>query len=207
MKMKKTRKLRKLRKLKKTIKKRGKKQKAGTILGIGKDGCIIDSFSSSKYSKENGYVTKIFDKKIRINKNLNDKLAEIDPENKRFNRYFFLDSSNDFEKNLMIHNSDYISCLNKGLDLDEKNFVFQKYLIPFDPERMTKKQYRYLRESLQILHNNNISHGDLPNNVMLDPHDMLPRIIDWEEAKFPADELDKNIDFDAFMYHFKSSKV
>jgi len=207
MKMKKTRKLRKLKKLKKTIKKRGKKQKAGTILGIGKDGCIIDSFSSSKYSKENGYVTKIFDKKIRINKNLNDKLAEIDPENKRFNRYFFLDSSNDFEKNLMIHNSDYISCLNKGLDLDEKNFAFQKYLIPFDPERMTKKQYRYLRESLQILHNNNISHGDLPNNVMLDPHDMLPRIIDWEEAKFPADELDKNIDFDAFMYHFKSSKV
>jgi len=209
MKMKKTKKLRKIRKtIKKRQKgrsaKRGKKQKAGTILGIGKDGCIIDSFSSNKYSKENGYVTKIFDKKITINKNLNDKLAEIDPENKRFNRYFSLDSSNDYEKNFIINNPDYISCLNKGLDLDENKFVFQKYLIELDPERMTKKQYRYLRESLQILHNNNISHGDLPNNVMLDPDDMLPRIIDWEEAKNPADTLDKKIDFDAFLYHFKA---
>ena len=213
MKIKKTR---KMKKIKKTIKKRqkdrsikrGKKQKAGTILGIGKDGCIIDSFSSNKYSKENGYVTKIFDKKITMNKILNNKLAEIDPENKRFNRYFSLDSSNDFcdncNKNLMIHNPDYISCLNKGLDLDENKFVFQKYLIPLDSERMTKKQYRYLRESLQILHNNDISHGDLPNNVMLDPDDMLPRIIDWEEAKIPSDTLDKKIDFDAFLYHFKA---
>ena len=213
MKIKKTRKMKKIRKtIKKRQKgisiKRGKKQKAGTILGIGKDGCIIDSFSSNKYSKENGYVTKIFDKKITMNKFLNDKLAEIDPENKRFNRYFSLDSSNDFcdscNKNLMIHNPDYISCLNKGLDLDENKFVFQKYLIPLDPERMTKKQYRYLRESLQILHNNDISHGDLPNNVMLDPDDMLPRIIDWEEAKIPSDTLDKKIDFDAFLYHFKA---
>lgn len=216
--MKKTKKIKKSRKIKKTIKKRQKgrsikrgkkqrdvsKQKAGTILGMGKDGCIIDSFSCSKYSKENGYVTKIFDKKITINKNLNDKLAEMDPENQRFNRYFSLDSFNDCNKNLMIHNPDYISCLNKGLDLDENKFVFQKYLIPLDPERMTKKQYRYLRESLQILHSNDISHGDLPNNVMLDPDDMLPRIIDWEEAKFPADTLDKKIDFDAFLYHFKT---
>jgi hypothetical protein len=222
MKMKKTR---KLRKIIKTIRKRQKgkskkskkqrdrsKQKAGTILGIGKDGCIIDSFSSSKYSKENGYVTKIFDKKITVNKNLNDKLAEMDPENKRFNRYFSSDSSNDSSndfckecnKNIMIHNPDYISCLNKGLELDENNYIFQKYLIPLDPERMTKKQYRYLRESLQILHNNDISHGDLPNNVMIDPDDMLPRIIDWEEAKIPADTLDKKIDFDAFLYHFKA---
>jgi len=147
MKMKKTRKLRKIiksRKIKKTINKRqksdsikrgkkqrdGSKQKAGTILGIGKDGCIIDSFSCSKYSKENGYVTKIFDKKIKINKILNDKLAEIDPENQRFNRYFSLDSFNDCNKNLIIDNADYISCLKKGLDLDENNFVFQKYLIP-----------------------------------------------------------------------------
>jgi hypothetical protein len=65
-------------KIRKTVKKRHdkkiKKQRGGTILGIGKDGCIIDSFSCGKYSKENGYVTKIFDKKITINKILNDKL-------------------------------------------------------------------------------------------------------------------------------------
>jgi hypothetical protein len=33
---------------------------------------------------------------------------------------------------------------------------------------------------------------------------MLPRIIDWEEAKIPSDTLDKKIDFDAFLYHFKA---
>ena len=44
--------------------------------------------------------------------------------------------------------------------------------------------FRYIRKSIEILlHANNIKHGDLSNNVMIDKHDKVPRIIDWENAK------------------------
>ena len=59
---------------------------------------------------------------------------------------------------------------------------FQKRLIPLEPKRLTTIQYRYLRRSLEILHENGICHGDLPGNVMMDPNDGMPRIIDWENA-------------------------
>ena len=38
--------------------------------------------------------------------------------------------------------------------------VFIKKLIPIDTTKLTRNQYRYLRKSLEILHQNNISHGD-----------------------------------------------
>ena len=71
---------------------------------------------------------------------------------------------------------------------------------------MTKSQYRYLRESLEILHKNNISHGDLPTNVMIDSNTNMPVIIDWEEAKMNADKIDKQIDMNAFLYNYKVEK-
>ena len=71
---------------------------------------------------------------------------------------------------------------------------------------MTKAQYRYLRDSLQILHNNNISHGDLPTNVMMNPINNMPIIIDWEEAKMDADDLDKQIDMNGFFSYYKVAK-
>ena len=179
--------------------------KGGTILGMGKDGCIIDSLSCGQFSRENGYVAKIFKKGITINKAINDKLAQIDPDNKRFNRYFFpLD--NEFYQDMKT-NPDVLACFNKNGESDDtKAVVFEKYLIPFNPKAMTKSQYRYLRESLEILKTNGISHGDLPDNVMLDPNDNLPRIIDWENATFSTNESDFIIDWNAFLFHYKVSK-
>lgn len=63
-----------------------------------------------------------------------------------------------------------------------------------------------MRDSIDILHDKNISHGDLPNNVMLHPYIGMPVIIDWEEAKVNADSLDKEIDRIAFLNHFKITK-
>jgi tRNA A-37 threonylcarbamoyl transferase component Bud32 len=71
---------------------------------------------------------------------------------------------------------------------------------------MTKIQYRYLRDSLNLLHDNNISHGDLPGNVMLQSNNM-PVIIDWEDAKLEADIIDKQIDTTAFLNHFRVKKI
>jgi hypothetical protein len=198
----------------KTCKKRGKKRtkrrtircrKGGTILGMGKDGCIIDSLSCGNFSRENGYVAKIFKRGITINKAINDKLAQIDPDNRRFNRYFFpLD--NEFYQDMKT-NPDVLACFNTNGELnDTTTVVFEKYLISFNPKNMTKPQYRYLRESLEILKRNGISHGDLPDNVMLDPNDNLPRIIDWENATFSTNESDFIIDWNAFLFHYKVSK-
>ena len=184
---------------------RKKIRKGGTILGMGKDGCIIDSLSCGNFSRENGYVSKIFKKGIIINKAINNKLAQIDPENKRFNRYFFpLD--NECEQDMKT-NPDVLACSNKNGEVDDTNaIVFEKYLIQMNPKTMTKSQYRYLRESLEILKANRISHGDLPDNVMIDPDDNLPRIIDWENAKFSANESDFIIDWNAFLFHYKVLK-
>lgn len=79
-------------------------------------------------------------------------------------------------------------------------------MVPLNSQQMTKAQYRYLRKSLEILHKNNISHGDLPENVMIDPADHLPRIIDWENATTGCDTADKIIDYNAFLSHYKITK-
>ncbi len=173
--------------------------KGGTILGRGGDGCIIDSLSCGGFSKETGYVAKILKNKSRINHAVNNKLAEIDPENKRFNRYYFPSGTactQDIETN-----SDILGLKSRG----EFNgiFGFQKYLI--DMKAMTKEQYHYLRDSMEILKKNKIFHGDLPGNVMIDPNDNLPRIIDWENANFSTDEKDFIMDWYAFLTHFKVS--
>jgi hypothetical protein len=175
--------------------------KGGTILGSGGDGCIIDSLSCGGFSKETGYVAKILKNESRINHEVNNKLAIIDPNNKRFNRYYFPSGtacSQDIEEN-----SDILYLKSRG----EFNgiFGFQKYLIYMDPMAMTKEQYRHLRESIEILKTNKISHGDLPGNVMFDPHDKLPRIIDWENASFTEEELKFTIDWNAFLTHFRVS--
>ena len=114
---------------------------------------------------------------------MHKKLEEIDPEEKRFNRYHLPDPE----------------C---GLN----NVIFQRYLVSLDSRKMTKKQYRYLRDSIQLLHKHDISHGDLPNNVMLDKDDNLPRIIDWDDAKLNTDSINKQIDMTAFMGQFKVEK-
>jgi thiamine kinase-like enzyme len=65
-------------------------------------------------------------------------------------------------------------------------------------------QYRFLRDSLDLLKREKISHNDLPGNVMLDPESGLPIIIDWDNATFISDE--ETVDFDraAFLSLFRT---
>jgi len=176
--------------------------KGGTILGEGGHGVIIDSLSCGGFSSGTGYVAKIFKKKCTINDAVNNRLAEIDPENLRFNRYYF--PSGDTCKQAMETNSDILALKKKGEFKD--TIGFQKFLIPMEPNSMTKTQYQHLRESIEILKTNKISHGDLPGNVMIDPNDNLPRIIDWESASFTEEELKFQMDWTAFVTHFKTRK-
>jgi len=194
------------RKTRKTRKNRRKtrKTKGGALLGQGKDGCIIDSISCGKFSKENGYVAKILYNGKQINKEVNDTLASLDPNNERYNRYFLPELESCLKND--DYNEDLLRCTQNGSKHD-MTIVFERKLNPFDNKKMTKAQYRYLRDSLKILHDNNVSHGDLPENVMVEPFTNMPIIIDWEEAKINADSMDKQIDMNAFLDNYKVSKL
>ena len=168
-------------KTRKTIKTRTRMKKrictkykhGGNVLGTGMSGCVVDSISCGKLSRENGYVAKILNKNVNINIPLQNKLAEIDPDNMRFNRYYKDDTC---EIEGITNNADIRACFKKGLQLNEQNIVFQRYLVALEPshtskQQMTKSQYRYLRESLNILYKNKILHNDLPDNVIMSEAD------------------------------------
>ena len=174
----------------------------GGILGQGKDGCIVDSINSSNYAKKNGYVAKLFGKNVRLNFPLYKALVNIDPNEERFSIYNFEDNwasyINDDTTNL-----DIIQC-KQIMQTEISNIAFIRYYEPLTT--LTKIQYRYLRESIKILHSHNITHGDLPGNVMINPINHMPIIIDWENAKLEADSFSKSIDNNAFLNHFKAEK-
>lgn len=163
-------------------------KKSTSEIGRGKDGVILKNIKCGKYTFKNGYVAKRFYTENNVNAimnvNIQSKLKEIDEDELRFNRYHLPDSECQLGNNI----------------------VFQRYLKEVDIQKLSRKQYRFLRDSIKILHDNNISHGDLPNNVMIDKKDDMPRIIDWDNAKNEIDDLDKQIDNTAFLTHFKVLK-
>jgi tRNA A-37 threonylcarbamoyl transferase component Bud32 len=129
----------------------------------------------------------------------------LDPNNERYNRYYLPEDLSKCIKSEDYKN-DIKQCLSKGHKINKSNIVFQRMLEPLDLEILTRKQYRYLRDSLELLHANGITHGDLPSNIMLHPGTNMPIIIDWENAKLNSDNLDKQIDTHAFLTFFKVAK-
>ena len=188
----------------KYIKQKYIKMMGGTILGIGNDGCVIDSVScKNPEMDEKNIISKIFKKDININKELQEKLLEIDPNRERFISYQFCDNPN------FNNYADITEC--KGQiksELNESLIAFMPLLEPLkDPKKMSKIQYRYLKKSMELLRENHISHGDLPGNVMINPIDNLPRIIDWEHANINTDKINLDIDYNAFFNEFKIINV
>ncbi len=210
-------------KIRKTIKAAGirkhatqnkNKQIGGTILGYGKDGCVIDSIKYDFFSSENGYVAKVFKHHTR-NADLQNVLREIDPNEKRFARYYYVPTNVPVET---FFNQDLQECGRKMYNEIAHNEIasyndiaFVKRLKPLNPKTLTRSQYRYLRDSIKILHDNGITHNDLIGNVMIDPVDNKPIIIDWDNAHLFNDQSNNNnrfklnvvIDNNAFLTHFK----
>uniref|UniRef100_A0A6C0EUF9 Protein kinase domain-containing protein n=1 Tax=viral metagenome TaxID=1070528 RepID=A0A6C0EUF9_9ZZZZ len=174
------------------------------ILGIGKDGCIIDSLNCPPYSKDTGYVAKLFKEKNAVNVDLQAVLLSLDPDEKRFAQYKVPSDCPSSSPSSFADNKDVILCKER-LGGDIGTIAFMWILEPVDEKHLTKSQYRYLRESLEILHEKGITHGDLPGNVMIHPIDKMPRIIDWGNARISHgdDVLGKQMDNNAFLMHFK----
>ena len=175
----------------------------GAILGMGKDGCIIDSLNCPPYSKDAGYVAKLFKENHAVNAHLQAVLLSLDPDEKRFAQYK-VPSDCPSSSSSFADNEDVALCKER-LGSDIGTIAFMWILEPVDEKHLTKSQYRYLRESLEILHSHGITHGDLPGNVMIHPIDKMPRIIDWGNARISHDDdaLVKQMDNNAFLMHFK----
>ena len=187
--------------------KKNNKQKrvGGTILGYGSEGCIVDSFSCGDYSIQSGYVAKIVKKGKTDNYDkIHEILIRIDPYEERFAMYHIKQG---FECSLPT-SSDIIDCEKKMKSpLNTERILITKLLHPIiDNRKLTKAQYRYLRKSLEILRDNDIYHGDLPDNVMLNPDTNLPIIIDWGHQSRLMTENDtaRDFDYNKFMQNYST---
>ena len=176
------------------------------VLGYGKDGCVIDSFEWEDFSPKNGFVAKLLRKNIIVKKKIQEILHNIDPIGERYSLYYFPTKPCNIRQ--LVKNTKTMHILNilKPRYGGFSQVVFQKRLIPLEPKRLTTIQYRYLRRSLEILHENGICHGDLPGNVMMDPNDGMPRIIDWENAFYQKRGV-FTIDTNAFYNNFSVLKT
>jgi tRNA A-37 threonylcarbamoyl transferase component Bud32 len=190
----------KTRKMKATVTKKG-----GTVLGSGSEGCIIDSFSCGDYTIQNGYVAKIVKKNVIDNYDkIHEILIKIDPYEERFALYQI---KRNYECSLPSP-TDIIDCEKKMKSpLDTERILITKLLHPIiDNKKLTKTQYRYLRKSLEILRDNGIHHGDLPDNVMLNPDTNLPIIIDWghQSRLMTVNDSARDFDYNIFMQNYRT---
>ena len=192
---------------KKTYKKKIKKNKTkkrigGEILGNGIQGCIVDSIKCGHYTKENGFVAKLLKKDEYDNEReirqetIQMKLSVIDPNEERFALYH--KENCDISKNKDVKKCEKL--LGYGIDTD--NIFFTKKLDSINPLELTKFQWRHLRDSVSLLRKIGIIHGDLPNNIMLNPDTKMPVIIDWDSSilmNYSYDEPTLAMDYNAFM--------
>ncbi len=159
------------------------------------------------YSLNNDYNARLQQKHEIIDKDVHKTLKEIDLDLDRFASFYFGYDENSPE----FINQTKREELMRFFDTDDfYHIIVYKRLNRVDPRQLTKIQYRYLRDSLVVLHKNKIIHGDLPENVLIDPNDQMPRIIGWKHSKKYDSYNDMTtgieIDMNAFFLHYKVGK-
>ena len=186
------------------------------IIGKGKDGCIVATYNnvSSSHSPSSQQQNPVNVYKIHMHgvfpKELMCKLKNIEKSIENGNKYYNIEEQ--VYDNSIIPLNILQECCGKS-SLQSVYITSMSYLLPIEnTTKLTRVQYRHLRDGIQLLHKNGIVHGDLVDNVMLDPIDNLPRIIDWNNAYVAADDkplLDtyNQIDTNAFLQFYKVGKV
>lgn len=171
------------------------KIQGGEKLGEGNQGCVIfPAIPCRLHHDERNLVSKLFfvsdrEEVHELNPYLLKKLRMIDPYQERFIYSVFDDCDRIPLQDLSEETiRDIKRCYNVKDDFimskTTKDIVFsnQKYVNPLG-DHFTKNDFNFLRESLMILHEYGISHGDLhTNNVMRGEHGQ-PVIIDFGLSK------------------------
>jgi hypothetical protein len=167
-----------------------------TVLKVSRDGIIVRFV---KPIEKDFHIAKVHTSAGKIKTKLHRKLRDIDPQGERYAMYKNKFTRGIFSKAGM---TNLRKLLKPGQTIQKIVQLSPIYKL-LQPKKMTRKQYRFLRRSVEMLKENSISHGDLPDNVMQHPSTGMPVIIDFDEGNFPADAKISQMDSAAFMTHFK----
>jgi len=147
--------------------------------------------------RRNGFVIRLGDSILKthtdakkLQPELHCRLKRIDPDGHRFGYYTPVSLDSILEADEI---SNYNNQLEEGITLTsiaQTVPVYKPWI-----EKITKVQRRHLQRSLEILMKNNIIHGDIIGNVMLNPrNNNLPIIIDFDEGQVLSRREDECID-------------
>ena len=140
-------------------------------------------------------IAKVRTRRARVNNPVQRRVNELDPRGERFAL-----AQNKLLKG--VFNKTQTRALEAAANEPLRQVVtLMPRYAPLDAKQLTRRQYRHLRASVELLAKNDILHGDLPDNVMLNPQTGMPVIIDFDESVAPSKQT--NIDRNAFMTHFK----
>jgi len=177
-----------------------RKRKGGKKLGEGKNGFVVDPAIACIGKDTSGKVSKVFLKQEKFEKTKNSiapvlaKLKEIDPEQKYFLYPEFCDTVGDLsEENktdgVTEENKKYSYLMKRG-----KNETLLKFIEDTKPsEDEIVAILKEVEGILNILHKNNILHGDFHSENVLRMDDGTFRIIDFDVARIVTEEELKTV--------------
>jgi len=146
--------------------------------------------------RRNGFVIKLGDKILKthtdaksLQPELHCRLKRLDPDGLRFGYYTAVALDSVLTPDEI---SNYNNQLEEGVTLTsiaQISPVYKPWL-----EKITRTQRRHLQRSLELLMDNNIIHGDILGNVMINPCNDLPIIIDFDEGLVLSRPEDECVD-------------
>lgn len=125
------------------------------------------------------------------------KLRKVDPEQTRFLIPEIINVDGD------------LKCLSQYFGKVQRTATMFNILVELrDPQILSKKAYRFLSKSIDLLTTIGVVHSDLPGNVMMDPVSNLPVIIDFDNSYVESTTNIRSGSFDrrAFLSHFRTVK-
>jgi serine/threonine protein kinase len=176
-----------------------RKKRGGEKLGEGKNGMVISPAIACKTTDTAGKVSKVFFEKEKFDTTKNSiapvliKLEKIDPEQKHFLYPEFCDeigelSEENKEDGVTEENKNYSYLMKFG-----EGQTLLKFITETKPsEDQIVVLLKQVQELLNILHKNNIVHGDFHSENVLRMNDGTFRIIDFDVARM----VDLNTDED-----------
>ena len=174
---------------------RRNKRKGGEKLGQGKNGLVVSPAIACKGKDVTNKVSKVFFKQKKFEKTREViapvliKLKEIDPEQKYFLYPEFCDDIGELTEDnkkdgVTEENKKYSYLMKRG-----KNQTLSKFIETTKPsEDEIVTILKEVQKLLNILHENNIIHGDFHSENVLRMDDGTFRIIDFDVVRIVSEE-------------------
>ena len=152
------------------------------IVGEGNDGVVAKIIFPPDDRFPLFNCVKFYRQGVKPNTKILEVLKKIDAPGFRFAPYVVYPLNN--------INPYYTSVITKKIGALEPVVTLSPlYKKMDDPKRLTRSQYRHLRSSVDILTRNNIIHGDILGNVMLDTQTGTPILIDFDKSEITFDQV------------------